>query len=271
MTEKIIKASPSTLSEHLSALYAYRHLIIVFASRDIKNKYAQTFMGLLWAVFQPLATLIVFAFFFGLLLKVNTSPIPYPVFVFSGLIFWYNFSAVASNSGAALIQAQEFISKIYFPKLILLFSKVVSAFTELALSFLLLLALMLIYKVPISYKILFFPLFIIYNAIIALSLGVWLSSLTIRFRDLQHIIPYLIGFGVFITPIFFPSTLIPSNYHFLIYINPMAGVVEGARWSLGFGASPSISYLWGLVPVALLLTSGLFYFFSVEDKLTDII
>ena len=271
MTEKIIKSGPSTLSAHLSAIYAYRHLVKVFAVREIKNKYAQTFMGLLWAIFQPFITLIVFAFFFGVLLKVNTSPIPYPVFVFSGLIFWYNFSSIANSSGMALIQSQEFINKIYFPKLILLFSKALSAFTEFVLSFILLFILILIYKVPLSFRILYFPVFIIYNAVIALSIGVWLSSLTIRYRDLQHIIPYLIGFGVFVTPVFFPATLIPANYHFLIYLNPIAGVVEGARWSLGCGAFPGFNYLWGLLPVALLLTSGLFYFFSVEDNLADII
>lgn len=271
MSTKIIKSTPTSLKEHLALLFAHRRLIFVFALRDVKKKYVQTYLGALWGVFQPLIALIVFTFFFGLLLKVDTSPLPYPVFVFSGLIFWNNFSSIANNSGTALLESQEFINKFYFPKLVLLFSKVISAFIEFVMSFMLLLLLMVIFKTPLSIKIVFLPLFILYNAVIALSIGIWLSSLTIRFRDLFQVIPYLIGFGIFVTPVFFPSTLIPDNFHFLIYINPIAGVIEGARWAMWGGTLPSLNYLWGLLPVFILLLGGLLYFFSVEDKLTDFI
>ncbi len=271
MSIQIITSHKTGIVKQLKALYAYRHLIMVFALRDIRNKYSQTFMGLLWAVIQPLLTLIIFAFFFGVLLKVDTSPIPYPVFVFSGLIFWYHFSMLTNNSGIALIQAQDFINKIYFPKMVLMLAKAMSVLIEFALSLLLLFILMLLFDVSFSKNIIFLPVFLLYNTVIALSIGLWLSALTIRYRDLQHIIPYLIGFGIFITPVFFKSTLIPLGFQFLLYFNPLACVVQGARWAMWGDTLLETNYLWGLLPVFILFLSGLYYFLRTEDNIADII
>lgn len=250
-------------------LYQYRSLILTFARRDIKIQYAQTFLGILWSVVRPLSGLLIYTVFFGFILKVDTGNIPYPLFAFSGMICWYAFSNLISQSGRSLIESQNIINKTYFPKLILPLSKVLVISVDLMVTVLILAAIMLYYHFPFQLNLIVIPLVLLVNIIVALSLGIWLSALTVRYRDFHHIIPYLVNFGIFVTPIFYPATLIPVKYHFLLYLNPVAGVVEALRWSLFGGELPSFHYLYGLIMATLFLITGLFYFLKSESRISD--
>jgi lipopolysaccharide transport system permease protein len=204
-------------------------------------------------------------------MKVDTGNVPYPLFAFSGMICWYAFSNIISQSGKSLIESQNIINKTYFPKLILPLSKVLVISVDLIVTLLILALIMLYYHFPVQLNLLAIPLVLLVNILVSLSLGIWLSALTVRFRDFHHIIPYLVNFGIFITPIFYPSTLIPEKYHFLLYWNPVAGVVEAMRWGLFGGILPSSNYLWGLVAAMVFLIAGVVYFLKSESKIADTI
>jgi len=251
--------------------YEYRSLIYTFAIRDLKIQYAQTFLGVLWTIARPLAGLLIYTIFFSFLLNVQTGNVPYFLFAFSGMIYWYYFSYLISKAGTSLLEAQSIIKKIYFPKLVLPFSKVLGGLVEFGISLFVLFVMVIIWGNPLNIKILLLPAFIIANIFIALSIGIWLSALTVRFRDFHHIIPYLINFGIFLTPVFYPATLIPSKYSFFVFLNPMAGVIEGFRWILFDGAIPSAYYCIGIIPVIFLLISGFYFFAKMEGRIADVV
>jgi len=271
MTKKIIDSRNTVLRLDFKKLYAYRSLIMIFAFRDLKVQYAQTFLGILWSLLQPLTGLLIFTFFFNYVIKVDTGGIPYPLFAFSGMISWYFFSSLMAQSGTSLMQSQYLIRKIYFPKLVLPVSKSLSCFAEFFIAFLLLVFLMIIWGYYPSLNIVFLPFFVLANLFTGLAVGLWLSALTIRYRDFYHIIPYILNFGIWLTPVFYPTTLLPESIRFLLYFNPMAGVISGFRWSLLGGAPPSPYYLVSLVLVLIIFISGLFYFRKMETKIADLV
>lgn len=238
------------------------------AIRDIKVQYAQTALGFLWSVIQPLTSLLIWTFFFDKLIDVDTGAIPYPLFAFTGMIGWYFFSHIFNHAGTSLVNSQDLIRKIYFPRIILPLSKVLVGMVEFSISLTLLFIMMLIMGVPPTINVLFLPFFILFNIITGLSFGIWLSALTIRYRDFQHIIPYLINLGIWLTPVFYPSTIIPKEYNFVLYINPMSAVIAGYRWCL-FGGELSANYLYGFIPVVILLVTGFIYFRKSEATIAD--
>ncbi len=271
MSKKTIRAGQNIRGIDLKKLLTYRALIYIFAIRDIKVQYAQTFLGVLWSLIQPLTALFIFTFFFSYIVKVDTGGIPYSLFAFSGMISWYFFSSLMAQTGTSLMQSQYLIRKIYFPKLILPISKSLSCFVEFGISLLLLLVMMLVWGYVPTLSILWFPVVILLNIITGLSVGLWLSALTVRYRDFYHIIPYLINFGIWLTPVFYPATLIPQKIHFLIYLNPMAGIVSAYRWCLLGGSMPSGYYLISLGIVLFIFITGLFYFKKIEDQIADLV
>ncbi len=271
MKPKIISSARNTILPDLRRLYAYRALVFVFARRDLKVQYSQTFMGILWSLLQPLTGLLIFSFFFSYVIKVDTGGIPYPLFAFSGMISWYFFSALMAQSGTSLMQSQYLIRKIYFPKLVLPVSKALSCFAEFGISLALLFAIMLATGYLPGVRLLLLPVFILLNLLTGLTVGLWLSALTIRYRDFHHIIPYLLNFGIWLTPVFYPVTLLPEKIKFLIYFNPMAGVIAGFRWSLLGGEAPSVHYTYAFGLVVLLFFGGLYYFRRMETKIADLV
>jgi|AntAceMinimDraft_17_1070374.scaffolds.fasta_scaffold08154_1 lipopolysaccharide transport system permease protein len=269
--KNIVSDRHNNIKSNFKSIYKYRSLIYTFALRDIKLQYAQTLLGIVWSIIKPLTGLLIFTLFFDKLLKIDTGDIPYPLFAFIGIISWYYFSYLIQQGGTSVMQEQNLIKKIYFPKLILPISKALAGLVEFSISLILLFVMMLLWGYIPSFRIVFFPVFIILNIIAGLSIGIWLSALTVRYRDFHHIIPYLVSFGIFITPVFYPTTLIPQQYHFLIYLNPMAGVIEGFRWTLLREAAPSLWFLISFIPMILLFFSGLYYFTKIEGKMADII
>ncbi len=256
-------------------LFAYKDLFLILAYRDLKVRYAQTFLGLIWAILQPLLTLLIFTLVFGRLVKIDTGGIPYPLFAICGMGAWSYFSFVLSQSGNSIIGAQDMIKKIYFPRLIIPLSKSLVGFVDfsVALGFILILAIVYGHVPPVEF--IYFPVFIFLAIISALAVGIWLSALTIRYRDFQHVVPFLVQFGLYATPVGYPSALILKNLPawggVLYYLNPMAGVADGFRWSLLGAAPPSMYSFISFGAIIILFITGLFYFKSVEKVMADIV
>ena len=272
MDEKTIISADSLKRNTLNIIkiWKYRALITAFAKRDIRAQYAQTKLGILWSFIQAITAALIINFFFGVLLKVSIPGIPFIIHAFPGMMAWYYFSYIVNNSGTSLTQSQHIIQKIYFPKLILPLYKAIVGLVEFMIWFVLFIVILIIYRRPLSLNVLLLPVGIIFNIVSGLSIAIWLSALTVRFRDAFHIIPFVIAFGVFVTPVFFDTTMIPQNYHFLIYLNPMAGVIAFYRWCL-LSIDFSFYYLLGLIPAIILFISGLFYFRKVEGIMADVI
>jgi len=254
---------------YFSDIYKFRSLLRSFTIRDIKVKYAQTVLGIIWSILQSLIGIAIITAFLGYLLKIDTYGIPYPLYAFPGMIAWYYFSFIIGFSGNSLLSSQYIIQKIYFPKLILPLSQSLVGLVDFLIWTLVMVVMMIFYRYPVTINIIFLPVFILLNIITGLSIAIWLSALTIRFRDLLIIIQYIIGFGIFVTPVFYPESLIPINYSWVMYINPMAGVIAGLRWCLPGTELPSVYYLVGLFPVVILFVSGIMYFIKIEGKIAD--
>ena len=268
---KVIKNEVLNGRVYLQRCWDYRYLLWGLAKRDLKAKYAQTVLGIAWSLLKPLTGLVIFTLFFDKLIKIDTQEIPYPVFAFTGMTAWYFFTYIISAGGTSLMESQDLLKKVYFPKLIMPISKVLVGFLDFVLSFLLLILLMVFTGHGLRWQIVFLPLFIVLNMITGLSIGIWLSALTIRYRDFYHIIPYLVNFSIWLTPVFYPGTLLPEQYSWALYINPMAGVIAGFRWALLGDIFPDVYYLVSFFIVVALLVSGFFYFKFIEKEIADLI
>jgi len=258
------------ISLHLKQVWEYRAIIKAFTIRDIKIQYIQTKLGVLWSFIQAITAAIVVNYFFGYLMKINTGNIPYIIFAFPGLIAWYYFTYIISYSGTSLLESQQIIKKIYFPKLVLpIYKSLVGLFELLAWS-VVFIGLCLFYQFPVSINTFFIPIAVLLNMIVGLSIALWLSAITVRYRDALMIIPFLVGFGIFVTPVFFSSMMIPEAYSYFIYLNPMAGVIAFYRWCL-FSYDFSLYYLLAFIPTIIFFIGGLFYFRRVEALMADLI
>ncbi len=271
MSKFVIDASKPRIGLGIKELFRYKDLFFILAWRDLRVRYAQTFLGLIWAFIQPLATLLIFVIIFGRALNVNTGNIPYPVFALAGMSAWSYFAFVLSQSGTSIIGAQEMVKKVYFPRLVIPLSKAVVGFVDFFITFIFLMCLMIYYQVSLTTNIFYFPLFFVLNVLAALAVGIWTSALTIRYRDFQHVIPFVVQIGLYATPIAYPSSLIPEEYQTLYFLNPMAGVVEGYRFSLlGTDFMAERSYI-SFALIIILFITGLFYFKRVERVMADLV
>jgi lipopolysaccharide transport system permease protein len=275
MHKTIVEAGRSALRLNLKELVEYKDLFLILAYRDLRVRYAQTFLGLLWVVIQPLFTLTIFTVVFGRVAKVDTAGVPYPLFAICGMAAWSYFGFVLNQSGNSIISSQEMIKKIYFPRLVIPLSKAVVGFVDFGVALAFVVVLMLVYGFPPSANIIYLPVFFLLAVISALAVGIWLSALTIRYRDFQHVVPFLVQFGLYATPVGYQSQDVISNLPewgtFIYYANPMAGVVEGFRWSILGGVAPSIYSYFSFSVIIILFISGLFYFKRIERVMADIV
>ena len=271
MHQTIIEPSKRRVSLHLGELYKYRELLWTLTYRDYRVKYAQTFLGFAWAIINPLFTLIILSFVFGTVANVDTGSVPHLLYTNAGLCGWAYFQAVMSTAGTSIIGAQAMVKKIYFPRLIIPLSKAITALIDLGIVFGIMAILMIYYRFIPPATIIYLPFFILMALISGLAGGIWISALTIRYRDFQHIIPLLLRVGMYATPIAFPASLVPEKFLFLYYLNPMAGVVEGVRWSIVGGNPPHMYAYISFALVAVLLVFGLFYFKKIERVMADIL
>lgn len=268
---QIMTSKPDGFKTYFQKIWKFRALIWVFAKRDLKVKYSQTAIGLGWTLLQPLTALIIFTFFFGFLLNWKTEGIDYPIYVLSGLLGW-NFFSYTVNAGIfGLHEASHLIKKIYFPKSIIPLSKMILGLVDLGFSLLLLIPLLFYFDQAISWKIVFLPIVLIFNIICALSLVFWLSIFTNKKKDLLHLIPFLLTFGIWFSPVFFSSDILPVKYAFLLDLNPMSNVVQMWRWTLfGFGEF-SLIWLVNFLVIIVLFLLGMYFYNRRESHFSDTI
>lgn len=268
----VLEPSKGLLRLNLRDLWAYRELLYFLVWRDIKVRYKQTALGAAWAIIQPVMTMVVFSVFFGRLAKVPSDGIPYPVFAFAALLPWQLFAFALTESSNSLVGSQNLITKVYFPRLVIPLSSVLAGVVDFAIAFVVLLIMMGFYGIRPTAAVVWLPLFVLFAIATALSVGLWLSALNVKYRDVRYTIPFLTQFWMFATPVAYSSTLVPAKWRAWYGLNPMAGVVEGFRWALlGKTGGPG-ALLWvSVAAVVLLLTGGLFYFRRTETTFADIV
>lgn len=253
-------------------LWEYKELLYFLIWRDVKVRYKQTALGAAWAVIQPVFMMVVFSLFFGRLAKVPSDGIPYPVFSFCALIPWQLFANALTESSNSLVGNQNLITKVYFPRLVVPLSAVLSGVIDFAIAFVLLLGMMFYYGIVPTWAIVMLPAFILLELLTALGVGLWLSALNVQFRDVRYTINFLVQFWLFVTPVAYPSSIVPEKWRVVYGLNPMAGVVEGFRWALLGKTAPSAPMLMVSILVVLaLLIGGLYYFRRMEQTFADLV
>ena len=267
-----IQARSAWLALDLGELWAYRELLYFFVWRDIKVRYKQTVIGAAWAVLQPVLTMIVFSLFFGKLAKIPSQGLPYPIFYYSALLPWMYFATAMQGATNIVVDNQRVITKIYFPRVVLPIASVLSGLLDFAISFGVFLIMMAYYRIMPMSSVVWLPAFLLLAVLTALGVGLWLSALNALYRDVRYVVPFLVQFWMFASPVAYPSSLVPERWRWLYGLNPMAGVIEGFRWALtGHGQPPGILLAASSGAVILLVFSGLIYYHAVEGTMADVV
>jgi len=253
-------------------LWDYRELFYFLTWRDVKVRYKQTALGAAWAVLQPFLTMVAFSLFFGSLAGISSGGVPYPVFAFAALVPWTFFATAVSLAGNSLVEQERILAKVYFPRLIVPAAAVLACLVDLGIAFVVLLGMMLVYGIVPSLAILALPAFVVLAAVTALAVGLWLSALNVMYRDVRYAIPFLVQLWLFVSPVAYPSSLVPEPWKAVYGLNPMAGVIEGFRWALlGESDAPGPILAVSVLAVAALLGGGLLYFRRMERSFADVV
>lgn len=268
----VIEPPQGWLSLRLNDLWFYRELLFFFVWRDLKVRYKQTILGVTWAVLQPFLTMVIFSVIFGGLAKFPSDGIPYPVFSFTALLPWGLFSRALSDASMSLVNNQQMVSKIYFPRIFLPTAVILSGLVDFGISFVMLIGLMFFYGITPTWTIIALPLFLLLAIMTAMAVGIWLAALNVRYRDVKYMTPFLVQVWLYTTPVAYSSSLFPEKWRLLLGLNPMAGVIDGFRWAL-LGQQTQISHLVyvSTIMVLLLFVSGLVYFQRTEQTFADVI
>ena len=268
----LIKPTQGWVSLKLHELWEYRELLYFLVWRDVKVRYKQTVLGAAWAVIQPFMAMVVFSIFFGKLAKMPSDGIPYPLFAFSALVPWSFFANGLSQSSNSLVGSAHLITKVYFPRLVVPISSVISGIVDFVLAFVVLLGMMFYFGVLPTFNVIWLPFLLVLAFLTALGVGMWFSALNVEFRDVRYVVPFLTQFWMFATPIVYPSSLLSEPWRTLYGINPMVGVVEGFRWALlGTQTAPGPMILVSLMAAVLILIGGAFYFRKMEKTFADLV
>jgi len=274
-SEPLITIEPQREHEWVSLelvdLWRYRELLLLLTWRDIKVRYAQTVLGATWAVIQPVLTMVIFSVIFGQLAKLPSDGVPYPIFTYTALLPWQLFAFSLTNSSNSLVASEKLISKVYFPRLVIPIASVLPALVDFAISFLVLIGMLVYYQIPLTTHILVLPLFLLLTVMSALAVGLWLSALNVKYRDIRYVVPFVTLFWQYATPVAYSASLIPEKWRLLYGLNPMTGVVEGFRWAL-LGSGRVDGMVWvSIVIIFVILLSGLAYFKRMEATFADVI
>lgn len=271
-TELVIEAG-RTEKQYWKDLWRYRELFYFLAWRDILVRYKQTAIGIAWALIRPFLTMVVFTVVFGNLAKLPSEGVPYPILVFSAMLPWQFFANALSECSNSLIGNANLISKVYFPRLIVPASAVIVSFVDFMISGIILLGLMAWYNFVPDWRILTLPLFIAIAFAAAMGGGLWLASLNVKYRDFRYIVPFIVQFGLYVSPVGFSSNIVPQKWRLIYSLNPMVGVIDGFRWAI-LGGNASIywpGFTLSLLLVGLLFISGIWYFRKTERTFADVI
>lgn len=274
-SNQIVRIQPQKgwASLDLGELWRYRELLYYFTWRDIKVRYKQTVLGASWAILQPLMTMIVFSLFFGQLARIGSDGVPYPIFSYAALVPWTFFATGLMQTSSSLVSNQNTLKKVYFPRLLLPVSSLIAVLVDFLLAFVVLILLMLLYGIAPTWNIVWLPALMLLAFVTALGVGLWLSALNVQYRDVRYVIPFLLQFWLFASPIVYPSSLIEDPAFRVLYgLNPMAGVIEGFRWALlGTDSAPGAIIIASAAAALLLLVSGVWYFRRAERRFADVI
>ncbi len=256
----------------LKELWTYGELLYFLTKRDIKVRYKQTLLGGLWAVIQPVFTMVVFSIFFGKMAKIPSDDIPYPIFVYAGLLPWTYFANAVAASGNSLAGSAHLITKVYFPRLYIPASASLAGLVDFFIAMIVLVFMMVFYQYVPGMNVLLFPFLVGLTFLCAVGAGLWLSALNVQYRDIKYVIPFLIQLWLFISPVIYPVSMIDKKYQWLIAINPMGGVIKAYRATL-LGHQPIDWQLLGISTfiIFIMLTTGLFYFRRMEKGFADIV
>jgi len=268
----LIRPPSGWASIGLKELWEYRELLYFLIWRDIKVRYKQTALGAAWAIIQPFFMMIVFSLFFGRLGGMPSDGIPYPVFVYCALLPWQLFAQALSESSNSLVANERLITKVYFPRLVVPIAAVLGGLVDFAISFVILIGLMIYYRIVPGVAVFTLPLFLLLAVTTALGVGLWLSALNVQYRDVRYTLTFITQFWLFATPVAYSSSIVPKAWRPLYGLNPMAGVVEGFRWALlGKAAAPGLLLGVSIAVVIMILIGGLYYFRRMEDTFADIV
>jgi lipopolysaccharide transport system permease protein len=265
----IISAEPDSFISYFKKIWTYKSLIWVFAKRDLKVKYSQTILGIGWTLFQPLIAVIIYSFFFGYILNWKSGNLPFPIYVLSGLIGWNFFSYIIFQGSNSVQEASATIKKIYFPKSILPLSKVMVALVELGISLLLFIPLLFAYQINLSWHIIFIPFIVLYNSICGLVPVFLIAAMAYKKRDLFHILPYFVTFGIWFTPVFFAADILPQNLRIYLNFNPLANIVSLWRWALFAHAKFEIIWLVNFMVMLCICLLAMNYYNKKENEFSD--
>jgi lipopolysaccharide transport system permease protein len=270
--ETIVAPPRGWLSLRLRELWEFRELLYFLTWRDIKVRYKQTALGAAWAVIGPFTTMVLFSVIFGNFAKLPSEGIPYPVFSYTALLPWQLFSRALGDASQSLIGNQGMVTKIYFPRLFLPASSILSGVVDFGISFLVLIGMMLFYDVVLSWKMILLPVFLLLALLTAMGVSMWIAAFNVRYRDFRYVTPYLVQVWMYATPIAYSRSLIPEQWQVLYSLNPMTGVVDGFRWAL-LGTTLELGPAFGISVAAVLLVfiGGLFYFQRMESTFADML
>jgi lipopolysaccharide transport system permease protein len=265
----IIKPTGGWIPVDLRELWDYRDLLYFFTWRDIKVRYKQTVLGFAWALIQPLFAVLIFTIFFGRLANIPSDGVPYPIFAYSALLPWTLFSESISRSTTSMVMNSNIIKKVYFPRIALPISSVLSPLVDFGIAFSILILMMFYWGIVPSLNLLALPLFILLAIVTSLGIGFWMSALNVMYRDFQYVVPFMIQLWMFASPVVYPASMVPGSLQLLYGLNPMTGVIEGFRWALlGTNVPWGVIFISTVIALAMLV-SGSFYFSSMQKKFAD--
>jgi lipopolysaccharide transport system permease protein len=253
-------------------VWKYRELLYFFVWRDIKIRYKQTAIGAAWAILQPLLSMIVFSLFFGALAHIPSQGLPYPIFYYSALLPWMYFAGALQNATNTIVENQRIITKVYFPRLVLPMAATISGLVDFAVGFVVFVGFLIYYRIHPTPALLLLPAFLLLATLTALGVGLWLSALNAIYRDVRYVMPFFVQFWLFASPVAYPSSLVPAKWRWLYGLNPMAGVIEGFRWTAtGHGQPPGPLLLASVGVVLMLLLGGLLFFQKMQSTIADVV
>jgi lipopolysaccharide transport system permease protein len=255
----------------LGAVWAYRELLYFLAWRDVKVRYKQTALGAAWAILQPVASMLVFTLFFGKLAGIPTDGAPYPIFVYAGLLPWTFFANAVTASGDSLVANSSLITKVYFPRVLIPGAAVAAGLVDFTISAAVLLVLMPFYAVPMSWRLLSVAPLVVLTALVALAFGMWIAAINVKYRDARYAIPFMIQLWMFVTPVIYPVSIVPHRWRWLLYLNPMSGIIQGYRCALLGGAFGLAGILAASSITLAMLAYSAYAFRQMERSFADIV
>lgn len=267
-----IQPSKGWTSIKLMEIWDYRELLTIFVWRDLKVRYRQTVIGILWAILQPFLTMVIFSIFFGRLAGVPSDGIPYPIFSYAALVPWTFFANSITQASNSLVNHADMIKKIYFPRLTMPISAMLGCLVDFVLAFIILVGMMFFYGFVPTINVIWLPFFMLLAMVTALGVSLWLAALNVQYRDVRYMVPFILQAWLFATPVAYPSTLLSEPWRTLYGLNPMVSVVEGFRWALlGTDTAPGQMVIFSSLVAVLLFVSGIYYFRRVEKLFADVI